>query len=106
MEPTGIEPVTFPALSRLRGALELTPTAEVVQRSGFGTQCRNVRTSQNAGIFRQQSSAHDAESRKKIPANKRISGPPSSIPRDPLQAGGHRFDPGWLHKYLQIGHIL
>jgi hypothetical protein len=41
-----------------------------------------------------------AESRKKHPVNKRISGPPSSIPRAPLQAGGHRFDPGWLHSEL------
>src|SRR5580704_2528974 len=41
-----------------------------------------------------------AEPRKKIPVNTRISGPISGIRRDPLQAGGRRFDPGWLHREL------
>jgi hypothetical protein len=26
-----------------------------------------------------------------------------TLPRLNLQAGGRRFDPGWLHKYLQMG---
>lgn len=54
------EPVTFPVPSRLRGALEFTPTAEVCRdRVSALSVETSVQIPENAGIFRQSPSAHE-----------------------------------------------